>query len=155
MTESAEKGYFGFLAPPGKEPVYRDTRPILLFDGICNLCNGLVKFILKRDKRAAFRFAPLQSESGRAYLEVFGLDPDAFPSVVLIEGDRCRLRSEAALRIGFLLGWPYKALYAFILVPGFLRDLAYEAVARNRYRLLGKRDTCMIPTPEIRSRFLP
>lgn len=133
----------------------RDNRLILLFDGVCNLCNGVVKFILKRDKRAAFRFAPLQSETGRAYLGVFGLDPDALTSVILIEGDRCSQRSDAALRIALALGWPYKALYAFILVPGFLRDLAYDAVARHRYRLAGKRETCMIPTPDIRSRFLP
>jgi len=132
-----------------------DTHAILLFDGVCNLCNGLVKFILKRDKRAAFRFAPLQSDSGRAYLQAFGLDPDALPSVVLIEGERCRKRSDAALRIAFVLGWPYKALYAFMLVPAFLRDLAYDWVARNRYRLMGKKETCMLPTPDLLSRFLP
>jgi predicted DCC family thiol-disulfide oxidoreductase YuxK len=130
-------------------------KPILLFDGVCNLCNGFVQFLLKRDKRGALLFAPLQSASGQAYLERFGLPRAGFLSVVLVEGDRHSQRSTAGLRSLRALGWPWKAFYALILLPRPLRDLGYDLIARNRYRLFGKRDACMIPTPEIRARFLP
>ncbi|MDB5049452.1 MAG: putative thiol-disulfide oxidoreductase YuxK, family [Fibrobacteres bacterium] len=130
------------------------NNPILLFDGVCNLCNGSVRFILKRDRKQAFRFAPLQSAAGQALLERLGLPRDGFRSVVLVEGDRHYQRSAAALRILRALGWPYKALYVFILIPRPLRDFGYDLIARNRYRVFGRSETCMVPTPEIRERFL-
>jgi predicted DCC family thiol-disulfide oxidoreductase YuxK len=130
------------------------VNPIILFDGVCNLCNGSVKFILKRDKTGLFRFAPLQSQAGHAERKRLGLDTDKMPSVVLVEGDRSSIRSTAALRIAKLLGWPYQAAYALILLPRPLRDLGYDLIAANRYRVFGKREACMLPTPEIRARFL-
>jgi predicted DCC family thiol-disulfide oxidoreductase YuxK len=128
--------------------------PLLLFDGICNLCNGTVRFILARDKRGIFRFAALQSDPGRAQLRRLGLEASQLKTLILIEGGRHSERSTASLRILLNLGWPYKALYAFILIPKPLRDLVYDLVARNRYRLFGKREACMMPTPELKARFL-
>ena len=129
-------------------------KPVLLFDGVCNLCNGTVSFVLKRDKRGAVLFAPLQSAAGQHYLKRFGLDAAEFASLVLVEGERHYQRSEAALRLLRALGWPYKVLYALTLIPRPVRDFAYDWIARNRYRWFGKRDACMLPAPDIRARFL-
>ena len=128
--------------------------PILLFDGVCHLCNGTVQLILKCDRKDVFRFAPLQSAAGQALLARFGLPVEAMPSVILVEGDRVYQRSTAALRILGALGWPYKVLTVLLLVPRPIRDWGYDLIARNRYRLLGKREACMMPTAEIRARFL-
>jgi predicted DCC family thiol-disulfide oxidoreductase YuxK len=137
-----------------REPQPRNGESILLFDGVCNLCNGIVKFILERDARKAIRFASLQSAYGQDALKRFGLDPLTFNSLVLVEGERHYQRSTGVLRILRTLGWPYKAFYPLILIPAPLRDPAYDLVARTRYRVFGKRETCMIPTPGIRERFL-
>ena len=127
---------------------------IILFDGVCNLCNGSVNFILKRDKTGVFRFAALQSDAGREQLKRLNLDEQSMTSVVLVEEGRHFEKSEAALRILKKLGWPSKALYPLMILPRPIRDLGYDLIARNRYRIFGKRDACMIPTPEIRARFL-
>jgi predicted DCC family thiol-disulfide oxidoreductase YuxK len=129
-------------------------QPILLFDGVCNLCNGIIRFLLNLDKRGVLRFASLQSAAGQAYLQRFSLHPGKLPSVVLVEGDRYSQRSTAALRVMRALGWPYRALYALILVPRPMRDLVYDLIAKNRYRIFGKRETCMLPTPALKARFL-
>jgi predicted DCC family thiol-disulfide oxidoreductase YuxK len=128
--------------------------PIILFDGVCNLCNGSVNVILKRDKAGVFRFAALQSDAGREQLKRFNLDKRPMTSVVLVEEGRHFEKSAAALRILKRLGWPFKALYPLMLLPRPVRDLGYDLIAGNRYRIFGKRDACMMPTPEIRSRFL-
>lgn len=128
--------------------------PIILFDGVCNLCNGSINLILKRDKAGVFRFAALQSDAGREQLKRFNLDKRPMTSVVLVEEGRHFEKSEAALRILKRLGWPFKALYPLLLLPRPVRDLGYDLIARNRYRIFGKREACMMPTPEIRSRFL-
>lgn len=128
--------------------------PILLFDGVCNLCDFSVQFIIARDRAGRIRFGSLQGQAGQALLRKFGLPTDAAPFVVLVEGDRHYTASTAALRVMKRMDWPWRLLYAFILVPRPLRDLAYGLIARNRYRILGKRQECMIPTPEIRSRFI-
>lgn len=140
---------------PAHPTVTSTDKPIILFDGVCNLCNGMIGFILRQDVRGVFRFAPLQSASGRTYLEKFGLDTGSFPSVVLIEGDRFFQASTAALRVMLRMGWPFKALYALMLLPRPIRDWVYGLIARNRYRLFGRTQECMLPTPEIMSRFLP
>jgi len=127
---------------------------ILLFDGVCNFCNDTVNFLLKRDKHDRFRFAPLQSEAGRGLLERFGLSTESIETLVLIEGDRCYVKSSAALRSTKHIGGLWPLLYACILVPPFLRNWAYDRFAAFRYRLFGKRDACMVPTPEIRNHFL-
>lgn len=130
------------------------NQPILLFDGVCNLCSGVVNFVLKHDKEKIFRFAPLQSQSGQQFLKKFGLSSDQINSVVLIENDTYTLRSTAALRIMRKLAWPYRAIYVCILVPASIRDLVYTLISKNRYRIFGKRETCRLPTPELTDRFL-
>ena len=131
-----------------------EPHPIVLFDGVCNLCNGSVQFILKRDPRGTFRFASLQSEAGRSLMAGHGLDPGALSSVVLIEDGRAFEESSAALRIARHLPGPWKLLRVFAVVPRPLRDAVYRWIARNRYRWFGKTETCWLPTPELRARFL-
>jgi len=127
---------------------------VILFDGLCNLCNGFVQFVIARDPAARFRFAPLQSESGRRVLRSAAL-PDPFPeTVVLVEAGRPFTRSAAVLRIVRRLRAPWPLAYAMILIPRPLRDWLYDAIARRRYRWFGKREECMVPTPELRRRFL-
>jgi predicted DCC family thiol-disulfide oxidoreductase YuxK len=130
------------------------THPIVLFDGVCNLCNGSVQFILQRDPAGRFRFASLQSDHGQRLLTERGLDPKALDSVVVIDGDRLYRESDAALRIAGDLKGAWKALTVFRVIPRPLRDWAYRLIARNRYRWFGKSETCWLPTPELRSRFL-
>jgi predicted DCC family thiol-disulfide oxidoreductase YuxK len=132
------------------EPV----KNIVLFDGVCNLCNSLVLFIIKRDMTGKFKFASLQSEIGQWWLLRFGLVKDEFESFVFIQGDKYYLKSAAALKMLKELGGIWKAFYVFILVPRPLRDFLYNLIAGSRYRIFGKRDVCMIPTPELEERFL-
>jgi len=130
------------------------AQPIILFDGVCNFCNASVNFILKRDPKGIFRFAPLQSGEGRKLLEKFGLSIDDLDTMVLIDGDQHFTRSSAGLRIAARLSGLWPLFSVFLIVPKFLRDLVYKVIAKNRYRWWGKRDVCMIPTPEMRARFL-
>lgn len=128
--------------------------PIVLFDGVCNLCSGSVQFLLKRDPEGRFRFAPLQSDAGRRLMAEHGLPVDSLSSVVLIEGGRVWQESAAALRIARHLRGPWKLLRIFAIVPRPLRDLVYRWIARNRYRWFGRTETCWLPTPELEERFL-
>ncbi len=127
---------------------------VILFDGICNFCNSSVNFVIEHDNAGYFKFAPLQSETGKASILKLGAGETETDSVILIEDDRAYTHSTAALRIVRKLDgiWPW--LYIFIIVPGPIRDLLYKWFAKNRYRLFGKMDACMIPTAEIRQRFL-
>jgi predicted DCC family thiol-disulfide oxidoreductase YuxK len=127
---------------------------VLLFDGVCNLCNGIVRFVIERDSHARIRFAPLQSpvaadllgrHPGRANL------PD---TVVLVEDGRLYVRSTAALRVAGHLRYPWPLARIFLIVPRPVRDWVYDWVARHRYGWLGKRDRCMVPTPDVAARFL-
>lgn len=132
------------------------TDRIVLFDGVCNFCNASVNFIIDRDPESQFRFAPLQSDVAKELLQKHGMkvpegDPD---TIVLVDGEHAYERSGAALRIARRLTSPWKIMFAFIIVPWFLRDLAYVIIAKNRYRLFGKSDTCRVPTPDVRARFL-
>ena len=134
-----------------------DQRPIILFDGVCNLCNSAVQWVIKRDKEGRFDFASLQSNAARRELEkVLGAkDIDALPdSIVLVDSDGVHTRSAAALRIARGLGFPYALLGLGVLMPRPIRDAVYDLIARNRYRWFGRRDTCMTPTPDIATRFL-
>lgn len=130
------------------------SKNILLFDGVCNLCNGLVLFIIKRDPAGKFKFASLQSETGQQWLTRIGLVKNEFESFIFIQDDKYYLKSTAALKMLRQLGGVWKLLYVFILVPRPIRDFFYDLIARSRYRIFGKRDVCMIPTPELRERFL-
>ena len=130
-----------------------DSRPIILFDGVCNLCSGSVQFVLKRDKKNLFRFASLQSKPGQALLNKFKLSANTFNSFVLVEGDKIYTRSTAALRVAKdLKGW--KWLHALRFIPKFIRDGVYNLIAKNRYKWFGKKEECWVPSPELRSRFL-
>jgi predicted DCC family thiol-disulfide oxidoreductase YuxK len=126
------------------------TERIILFDGVCNLCNGLVQFVLARDGAGKFRFASLQSA---AAVRLLGSDGPV-ETIVLIEAGKTYIKSAAALRIARGLRFPWPILFGQVVVPGPLRDWIYDWVARNRYRWFGKRDACMLPTPQMRGRFL-
>ena len=128
-------------------------KPVILFDGICNLCNTSVNFVIDRDPTALFYFAPLQSEYGLGLKKAHGLSP-AIDSIVLFENGRIYDRSTAALRIARHLNGPWSLLYGLIVVPMPLRDIAYRWVARNRYRWFGKREECPVPDPKDSDRFL-
>lgn len=127
---------------------------IILFDGVCNFCNSSINFVIENDKRNLFKFAPLQSEIGQKLLAEHNIDSVETDSVILIENDKAYTHSTAALRISKNLGGIWSLGYIFIIVPKFIRDFFYKLFAKNRYRLFGKKDACMMPTPEIRAKFL-
>lgn len=127
---------------------------MILFDGECNLCNGAVLFVIRRDPRVRFRFAALQSHAGRSLLERAGAGEGLPDSIVLVADGRVRTKSAAALAIARRLGLPWALLAVFWLVPFPLRDVVYDWIARNRHRWFGRRAECMVPTPALRARFL-
>ena len=127
---------------------------VILFDGICNFCNSSVNYVIEHDPKGYFKFAALQSEIGERLKEKFCIDTIRTDSVILIEDDKVFTRSTAALRIARKLSGPASFLYVFIIVPRPIRDLLYDQFAKRRYKFFGERDACMMPTPEIRSRFL-
>ena len=130
------------------------ANPLVLFDGVCNLCNRSVQTILRHDRQARFRFASLQSPLGEKLRDDLGIDREKVDSVILVEGGRWYKESDAALRIAHGLGGLWKVFGVLRLVPRPLRDAAYRLIARNRYRRFGKTETCWVPTPELRGRFL-
>ena len=132
----------------------RPGQKIVLFDGICNLCNASVIFILERDDREIFKFASIQSPAGRALLRRSGYPPDYTDSILLIEDGQAFSRSTAALRILRELQRPWPALGVARMIPLQMRDFLYDWIARNRYLVFGQRDTCMVPTPALSARFL-
>jgi predicted DCC family thiol-disulfide oxidoreductase YuxK len=127
---------------------------VVLFDGVCNLCNGFVQFVIERDPDAYFSFASLQSEAAARLLSAHGYEGATLDSVVLLENGRLYSRSDAALRVARHLGRGWPLLGGFRVVPRFVRDRVYDWIAANRYQWFGRRDECMIPTPELRARFL-
>lgn len=132
-----------------------EQHKIILFDGICNLCNGSVIFVLKREKKPIFKFASIQSEAGRELLEWCGLPSGYSQAVVLIDNGKIYLGSTAALKIGQELIFPWDIMaYAGFIVPKFIRDWIYSQIAQHRYQWFGKRDICMIPTENLKVRFL-
>jgi predicted DCC family thiol-disulfide oxidoreductase YuxK len=128
--------------------------PLILYDGVCPFCTASVLFVIRRDPRKRFHFAALQSPLGRTLLARYRLPQDAFQTFVLITEDGHDTRSTAALKVARELGGPWPLLYGFILVPAPIRDLVYRIVARHRYRWFGKRDACLVPSADIRDRFV-
>lgn len=129
--------------------------PIVVFDGVCVLCNGWVRFLLRHDRRRRFRFAAMQSETGRALLSAHGLDPDDPASFLLVNSDAASTDTQAIAGVLAALGLPWSiAAFALRLTPSRLRDAAYRHLARNRYRWFGRRDACVLPPPSERARFL-
>ena len=131
-----------------------ENQPILLFDGVCNLCNGLVKFVIKHDRRSKIRFAPLQSSAGQSILLKAGLPSKELNTVVFIKGDKFLFRSSAILNLLRELGGGWRLFYAFMIIPPFLRDFLYNITANTRYRIFGKRESCMVPSEELMNRFV-
>jgi predicted DCC family thiol-disulfide oxidoreductase YuxK len=128
--------------------------PVLLFDGVCNLCNGLVQWVIERDREGRFRFAALQSDTGQRLLEAHDLPTEDFDTFVLVDGEEYYTKSTAALRVLRGLGLPYSLLYPAVAVPRFVRDRVYDFVADRRYGWFGKRESCMMPDESLESRFL-
>ncbi|MFA6572450.1 MAG: thiol-disulfide oxidoreductase DCC family protein [Bacteroidota bacterium] len=127
---------------------------IILFDGICNLCNGIVKFIIKRDSKRTFKFASLQSETGQSFLFKFGLNPIFFQTIIYIRDNSYFIESAAVLNILKDLGSGWKMFYVLIVIPKFIRDFFYRIISKTRYKIFGKCKTCIVPTPDIKDRFL-
>ncbi len=131
-----------------------DNKSLLLFDGVCNLCNSSVQFILLRDKKDRFRFASLQSDYGQNLLREHNLPTETFNSLVLVENGKVFKKSTAALRIASKLKGLWPLLFAFIIIPPFIRNFVYDIIAKNRYRWFGKKEECMLPRPEWKQKFL-
>ena len=128
--------------------------PVVLYDGVCGLCAKSVRWILRHERDREIRFAPLQGPTAAAYRARYPAIPESIDTVVYIDGDRAHLRSKAFLHLARHLRAPWRWVYAMRWFPGFLLDLGYRLVAATRYRLFGKHDSCEIPSPETRARFL-
>ena len=129
-------------------------KPIVLFDGVCNLCNSAVQFIIRHDKKNIFMFTSLQSDAGQKLLAQYNFPLGELNSFILIENNKAYTRSSGALKVVKKLKGLWPLLYGFMIVPKFLRDGVYNWVGKNRYKWFGKQDACMIPTPELKARFL-
>jgi predicted DCC family thiol-disulfide oxidoreductase YuxK len=132
---------------------------LVLYDGVCGLCNRMLQFVLNHDRRGVFRFAPLQSATGRAIVERSGGDPDDLDSIYVVAGygtpaARVITRSRAALFVAGALGWPWTLTRPLRLLPTVVLDWGYNLVARSRYRVFGRYDQCLLPRPEFRNRFI-
>lgn len=125
---------------------------LILFDGICNFCNSSINFIIKKDKHRKFKFATLQSKTGQYMLQKHQITD--IDSVILIEREKAYVKSDAVLKIGKTLGGVYRFAYVLILIPKFLRNPLYDFIAKNRYKWFGQKNECMIPTPDVRERFM-
>ncbi|KQS45811.1 thiol-disulfide oxidoreductase [Flavobacterium sp. Leaf359] len=130
-------------------------KKIILFDGVCNLCDSSIQFIIKHDKKDIFRFVALQSEIGLEIINHIGIDTSKIDSILLYEpGKAYYYKAEAALKIAKELGGIYTAISWFSILPNFLTNTVYDYIARNRYKWYGKKEACMIPTPELKAKFL-
>lgn len=130
-----------------------NSNPIILFDGVCNFCNRMVNFAIRNDKKGKLKFAPLQSASGQQLRNKFGISPSV-DTIVLIDNEKVHIYAKAAIRICKYLDWPAKLLYVFIIIPTFISQPLYKWFAKRRYKWFGKKDSCMMPTPGIKERFL-
>ena len=130
------------------------NQSLVLFDGVCHFCNNSVNFIIDRDPKKKFVFAPLQSELAKNVLNRLGEDSSVIDTIILIQNNKLYKRSRAALEIAKQLNGLWPLCYVFIIIPGFIRDLVYKLIAKNRYKWFGQLEACRIPTPEMRERFL-
>lgn len=132
-----------------------ENKQLILFDGVCNLCNSAINYIIKHDKNNVFMFAPLQSEAGKQIIEKFKIDTNQIDSILLYTSENdLTYKSTAALKISRKLGFPRNLLTIFFILPTFIRNGVYDFIARNRYKWFGKKDACMIPTKELKAKFL-
>ena len=130
------------------------THSIILFDGVCNLCNGAVNFVIKRDTGNVFKFTPLQEKQGVLLLKTHAVDTQKLDSIVLIENEKVYVKSSAALRIARKMSNLWPLFFVFLIIPSFIRDGVYDFIAKNRYKWFGKKEQCMIPTQGLREKFL-
>jgi predicted DCC family thiol-disulfide oxidoreductase YuxK len=135
-------------------PDFADDHSIIVFDGECIFCSGWVNFVLRHDRQGRYRFITAQSPLGEALYRHYGLDSRNYETNILIEGGIAYLKSEGSLRMAAGLGFPWKLAGILRIIPKIIRDPFYELVARNRYRIAGRRNACFVPTPEHRARFL-
>lgn len=132
-----------------------ENRKLILFDGVCNLCNSSVLFVIKHDKKDRFMFAPLQSKIGKRVVEQFKIDTEKVDSILLYSKENgIKSKSSAALQIARQLRFPINLWSIFLIIPPFIRNWVYDYVAKNRYRWYGKKEECMIPTPELKAKFI-
>ena len=131
-------------------------KQLILFDGVCNLCNSSVLYVIKRDKKDTFLFAPLQSEIGAELIKTFNIDTTKTDSILLYNPElhKIKYKSSAALHIAKSLSFPSNLLTVFFIVPTIIRNWVYDFIAKNRYKWYGKKESCMIPTPELKAKFL-
>jgi len=130
------------------------THSIILFDGVCNLCNEAVNFVIKRDTGNVFKFTPLQEKQGVLLLKTHAVDTQKLDSIVLIENEKVYVKSSAALRIARKMSNLWPLFFVLLIIPSFIRDGVYDFIAKNRYKWFGKKEQCMIPTPGLREKFL-
>ena len=130
------------------------THSIILFDGVCNLCNGAVNFVIKRDPGNVFKFAPLQEKQGALLLKTHAIDIQKLDSIVLIENEKVYVKSSAALRIARKMSNLWPLFFVLLIIPSFIRDGVYDFIAKNRYKWFGKKEQCMIPTLGLKEKFL-
>ena len=132
------------------------NKQLILFDGVCNLCNSSVLYVIKRDKKDKFLFAPLQSDTGKEIISNFNIDTQKIDSILLYNPEKHTItyKSSAALHIAKRLGFPLNLMALFMIVPPFIRNWVYDYIAEHRYRWFGKKEVCMIPTPELQSKFM-
>jgi predicted DCC family thiol-disulfide oxidoreductase YuxK len=154
MTNRAETERDGERSTPPSVRSVSERHPVLLFDGVCNLCNRWIQFVIERDPDAVFRFAPLQSPAAQRALDKCGYDGDSLDSVVLVDDGECYAKSDAVIRTARHLGGVYRLLGPTGIVPRRLRNWLYDFVADHRYGWFGKRDQCMMPSPDVEDRFL-
>ena len=130
-------------------------KKIILFDGVCNLCDATVQELIRKDKKDAFRFAALQSETGKEIVKYIGIDTSKIDSIILYEpGKAYHIKAEAAIEIAKSIGGVYSLLGVFSVFPNWMKNSVYDFVARNRYKWYGKKESCMMPTPELKAKFL-
>lgn len=144
---------YSYRADPAV-PEFPDDRPVMLFDGHCVMCSASARFLLRRDRQGLFRLAPAQSPLGQALYRHYGLEATDFETNLLLEGGVAYVKSESSIRVAVHLGWPWSLAQALRILPLGWRDALYELVARNRFRLFGRREVCFRPEPGQEARFL-
>ncbi len=130
-----------------------ENHPVILFDGVCNLCNNAVRFVIKRDPKSIFKFASLQSDFGKKIIAKYHLSEKPVSSFILVENDKLYFKSTAALKVIKKLNGVVRLLYVFIILPAVIRNVVYDFIAANRYKWFGKLNDCMVPEKEIMNRF--
>ncbi|MFW0716838.1 thiol-disulfide oxidoreductase DCC family protein [Pedobacter sp. N23S346] len=130
------------------------SNPVIFFDGVCNLCNASVQFAIEHDQKDLFKFTALQGEYAKKVLPQFGIDLNKINSIILVENDQLYTKSSAALKIAKHLNGLWPVLYVFMIIPKFIRDAVYDVIAKNRYRWWEKQESCWVPTPALKSKFL-